>query len=90
MKLLDIVHRFPDPVAWHESDNIPRSELGFSVRVLYEHLTQDHDMAGRRSKLIDRHVAWIHQELLGCRPSKVLDLGCGPGLYTFFASNHQE
>ncbi len=82
MQLLDIIHRFPDPVAWQEGDNIPWSEPGFSARMLHEHLTQDHDMASRRSELIDRHVAWIHQELLGEQPSKVLDLGCGPGLYS--------
>ncbi len=82
MRLLDIVHRLPDAIAWHEGDNIPWSEPGFSARMLHEHLTQDHDMASRRSELIDRHVDWIHQEMLACRPSKVLDLGCGPGLYT--------
>jgi 2-polyprenyl-3-methyl-5-hydroxy-6-metoxy-1,4-benzoquinol methylase len=27
-------------------------------------------------------VAWIHAELLGGTPTDVLDLGCGPGLYT--------
>ena len=81
MRLLDIVHRLPDAIAWHEGDNIPWSEPGFSAGMLHEHLTQDHDMASRRSELIDRHVDWIHQEMLTCRPSKVLDLGCGPGLY---------
>jgi SAM-dependent methyltransferase len=50
--------------------------------MLAEHLTQTHDRASRRSQLIDQHVAWIHQALLGEQPTHVLDLGCGPGLYT--------
>ena len=31
---------------------------------------------------LERHVEWVHRELLGGSPSRVLDLGCGPGLYT--------
>ncbi len=47
-----------------------------------EHLSQEHDAASRRSVVIDRQVEWIHRDLLGGRPVRVLDLGCGPGLYT--------
>jgi SAM-dependent methyltransferase len=50
--------------------------------MLREHLSQAHDLASRRSALIDQHVSWIHRCLLGERPSRILDLGCGPGLYT--------
>ena len=50
--------------------------------MLDEHLSQSHDAASRRFERIDRHVAWIHRELLKKVPTKVLDLGCGPGLYT--------
>jgi SAM-dependent methyltransferase len=39
-------------------------------------------MASRRTERIDAHVAWIHQTVLAGRPTKVLDLACGPGLYT--------
>src|SRR5262249_28809074 len=49
---------------------------------LREHLSQEHDAASRRRATIDGHVAWIHQALLGGQPRSVLDLGCGPGLYT--------
>ncbi len=31
---------------------------------------------------IEAQVDWIHQHLLEGRPAKVLDLACGPGLYT--------
>jgi SAM-dependent methyltransferase len=61
---------------------IPWDEPGFSARMLVEHLSQDHDAASRRFVTIDAHVAWIHRELLDGRPSRILDLGCGPGLYT--------
>jgi SAM-dependent methyltransferase len=41
-----------------------------------------HDAASRRSETIDRHINWIHDQLLSGQPTKILDLGCGPGLYT--------
>jgi SAM-dependent methyltransferase len=50
--------------------------------MLQEHLSQEHDAASRRLTAIERHVHWIHSELLSSHPIKILDLGCGPGLYT--------
>lgn len=59
--------------------------------MLKEHLSQVHDRASRRSEVIDDQVEWIHRQVLRGRPSKILDLGCGPGLYTsrFAARGHQ-
>ena len=70
------------PEPWAEGDNIPWNEPGFSRRMLREHLSQSHDLASRRYEKIDAHVKWIHREVLSGRPAKILDLGCGPGLYT--------
>jgi SAM-dependent methyltransferase len=81
MNLIDIINRTSPPEPWSEGDNIPWNEPGFSQRMLKEHLTQDHDMASRKLVNIERHVAWIHTRLLEERPSCILDLGCGPGLY---------
>lgn len=70
---------------WSAQDHhgeIPWHEPGFSERMLAEHLSQEHDRASRRLETIDRHVAWIHETVLGSAPSRILDLGCGPGLYT--------
>jgi len=69
------------PVAWADGGKIPWNEPGFSERMLREHLTQDHDLASRRTEHIESAVRWIHEDLLGGKPSRILDLGCGPGLY---------
>ncbi|HEY3290644.1 MAG TPA: class I SAM-dependent methyltransferase [Anaerolineae bacterium] len=82
MKLIDIINRRLEPVPWDEGDNIPWNESGFSERMLLEHLSQEHDAASRRSVKLDQHVEWIQREVLHGRPSRILDLGCGPGLYT--------
>jgi SAM-dependent methyltransferase len=51
--------------------------------MLKEHLSQAHDAASRRFEIIDRHVVWIHDQVLKGKPARILDLGCGPGLYTY-------
>jgi SAM-dependent methyltransferase len=81
MNLSDIVGRDAAPEPWAEGDNIPWNESGFSARMLREHLSQGHDLASRRSETIARHVDWIAREVLGPAPARLLDLGCGPGLY---------
>ena len=80
MQLIDVVKRSPAPQPWAEGDNIPWNDPAFSERMLKEHLPPN-SRASRRFDIIDRHVAWIHQTVLSSRPTRVLDLGCGPGLY---------
>ncbi len=70
------------PVPWEDGGKIPWDEPGFSARMLREHLTQDHDRASRRLAVIERQVSWIHETILENEPARVLDLGCGPGLYS--------
>ncbi len=81
MNLIDIVNRTPIPEPWAEGEKIPWNEPAFSARMLKEHLSQEHDAASRRFSVIDAHVAWIHRQILDGKPARVLDLGCGPGLY---------
>ena len=78
----DIVTRTNPPSPWSEGDNIPWDEPAFSERMLAEHLDQGHDLASRRTEKIDQQVRWIHEAVLDERPTRILDLACGPGLYT--------
>lgn len=72
MHLLDLVSRCP-PQPWIDGGKIPWDEAGFSARMLQEHLSQEHDAASRRLNLIDRHVTWLHDHVLGgqlaCKPN---------------------
>jgi SAM-dependent methyltransferase len=82
MDMIDIIHRPPVPVPWSEGEKIPWNDPGFSQRMLLEHLSQEHDAASRRIETIEKHVEWIQHSVLSGQPAKILDLGCGPGLYT--------
>ena len=79
--ILEIVNRTPKPAPWTEGDNIPWNDPEFSERMLAEHLNQEHDLASRKGATIDEHVDWLVATVLEGRPARVLDLGCGPGLY---------
>ena len=81
MKLSDLVTR-EAPKPWAGRSKLPWNDPGFSRRMLREHLSQQHDRASRRLDTIDRQVGWIHRTLLRGESGHVLDLGCGPGLYT--------
>ena len=76
-----IIQRPQPPQPWAEGDNIPWNDPDFSRRMLTEHLSQEHDLASRRTEIIDKQVNWIHKNLLNEQPTRILDLGCGPGLY---------
>jgi SAM-dependent methyltransferase len=81
VKLADLIARRLAPLPWSEGEKIPWHDPAFSRRMLDEHLSQAHDAASRRTPIIAAQVAWIHDSLLGGQRTRILDLGCGPGLY---------
>jgi SAM-dependent methyltransferase len=80
--LTDLIRRDMFPKPWVEGEKIPWNDPEFSQRMLKEHLSQKHDAASRRTSIIKKHVNWIHNFVLDEVPSRILDLGCGPGLYS--------
>ena len=82
LDLMGVVQRSRKPAPWAEGEKIPWNEPGFSRRMLHVHLSQEHDWASRRATTIQKQVDWIHKEVLSSQPARILDLGCGPGLYT--------
>ena len=84
MNILDLIGQVDSAGT---SCKIPWNEPAFSQRMLANHLSQEHDWASRRRRIISRHVDWLTGELdKGApepgSPADVLDLGCGPGFYT--------
>ena len=66
---------------WDRAYKIPWDDPGFSRRMLAEHLSQEHDLASRKREIIRTQVRWIHENICNNTPAKLLDIGCGPGLY---------
>lgn len=81
MNLLEFILSGAHATGNEKGSKIPWDDPDFSRRMLENHLSQEHDWASRRTSIIERHTAWIAGQLRR-RPSRVLDLGCGPGFYT--------
>ena len=63
-----------DPLFWDDPH--------ISAQMLEVHLNPDIDAASRSSETIDRSVKWLIENLELKAGDFLLDLGCGPGLYT--------
>ncbi len=70
-----------EAVLWDGNYKIPWGDPDFSRRMLAEHLSQEHDLASRKRQMIRTQVQWIHEHICNNTPAKLLDIGCGPGLY---------
>lgn len=66
--------RYTTPDFWNEPH--------VSRFLLQEHLNPGSDLASRNHAFIDRSVDWIIEEFEITERSGILDLGCGPGMYT--------
>jgi SAM-dependent methyltransferase len=53
-----------------------------SQQMLLTHLDPATDLASRKPEIIDRTIEWITADSALASGSKIIDLGCGPGLYT--------
>ena len=51
-------------------------------QMLQYHLGESHDIASRRPEIINNIINWISEKLNLSDGMHLLDLGCGPGLYT--------
>ena len=52
-----------------------------STQMLAAHLNPENDLASRRPETIDRSIDWLIKHLNLLPGARVIDLGCGPGLY---------
>ena len=53
-----------------------------SAKMLSYHLNEDIDVSSRRGQFIDASIRWMIKHFKLCEHNRVVDFGCGPGLYT--------
>lgn len=82
MILVDIVNRNRIPQAWGEGEYLPWEDPRFSEMMMKERYGFDTEPSSALTEAVEKDVGWIHDNLLGGGKTKILHLGCGPGLYT--------
>lgn len=77
-KLFQIVNK---PHLYSPGNSFMWNDPHISQYLLETHLNEDIDLASRRRSQINKTIKWITEQLPQ-RTLNILDLGCGPGLYT--------
>ncbi len=79
------------PAIYSESSSKFWDDAHISKGMLAAHLNPTWDAATRNHQFIDQSVAWIIDVLPPSPYHKLLDLGCGPGIYAerFYESGYQ-
>ncbi len=81
MKISDIHHHTTKPELYEEGNAIMWTDEHISKQLLRVHLNPEVDLASRKAESIKRTVDWILSNVAG-NQLQILDLGCGPGLYS--------
>lgn len=90
MKILDIHNKAVKPALYEKGNSVMWTDEHISQQLLHVHLNQEVDLASRKSGTINSTVEWI-LENAEKKQLNILDLGCGPGLYSeIFAKKGHE
>ncbi|MDD4075848.1 MAG: methyltransferase domain-containing protein [Eubacteriales bacterium] len=76
----ELLHLGKRPSLWQRSAESLWDDSHIQKMMLESHLNPNSDNASRRADIIERSVKWLCKQIPPC--AKILDLGCGPGLYT--------
>jgi 2-polyprenyl-3-methyl-5-hydroxy-6-metoxy-1,4-benzoquinol methylase len=79
--IIDLLKKFDKPEPFAKSTAPFWDDPYISEQMLKAHLDPNIDLASRKHDTIDRSVEWIVKELSLQKGNRILDLGCGPGLY---------
>ena len=81
MNIQELIEKGQKPEIYTEGTAVMWVDEYISTQLLDTHLNQDTDLASRKETTISATIKWILCKVPGGRLN-ILDLGCGPGLYT--------
>ncbi|MEJ2750155.1 MAG: class I SAM-dependent methyltransferase, partial [Anaerolineae bacterium] len=77
-----IYNRPERPSPWTTGGNLPWNDPDFSRRMLREHLDESHGAASRQTPEREMLLNWLWEKLELAPEQRLLDVTCGPGLYS--------
>ncbi|MEJ6950002.1 class I SAM-dependent methyltransferase [Natronospora cellulosivora (SeqCode)] len=81
MNFKKILSLLKKPELFERSEEIFWKDPYISEKLLEAHLNPDWEAASRKHSTIEKTVKWLDENVFEKKDSKILDLGCGPGLY---------
>lgn len=81
MKIQNLITASQKPDIYTQGTAVMWVDEYISTQLLETHLNQDIDLASRKKTTISSTIEWILNKVPG-NNLKILDLGCGPGIYT--------
>lgn len=90
MKINELINITEKPALYEKGNSFMWTDPHISKQLLQVHLNPDIDLASRKKSTIEKTAKWILETQKGTSKLNILDLGCGPGLYTeiFAQSGH--
>ncbi len=80
--LARVIGREANPQGWVRGGDFPWHEPEFGRRALAEHLDDSHPAASQPPEERTRQIDWLIDEIGLIPGQRVLDVACGPGLYS--------
>lgn len=77
----DLIKRLQRPEKFKRSDKMFWKDPHISKYLLEAHLNPNHEAASRNPDFIDKSVQFIEETATKKEDRKIIDFGCGPGLY---------
>jgi 2-polyprenyl-3-methyl-5-hydroxy-6-metoxy-1,4-benzoquinol methylase len=88
MKITDIISKSEKPTIYEKGNSFMWTDSYISKQILNIHLNPEIDLGSRKMSTIQKTANWILDSQREKSNLKILDLGCGPGLYSeIFARN---
>lgn len=81
MKIINIINQSQKPELYTRGNAVMWTDPHISKQLLDIHLNPEIDLASRKKVTIEKTIEWIFEQVEN-KELKILDLGCGPGLYT--------
>lgn len=81
MNITDIIQNSGKPELYEDGTKFMWADEHISEQLLQIHLNPDIDLGSRKHSTIQKTIDWIMAEVPYDRSLKILDLGCGIGLY---------
>ncbi|UJH67478.1 class I SAM-dependent methyltransferase [Allomuricauda sp. SCSIO 65647] len=91
MDINEIIKKVTKPNLYEKGTSFMWTDPYISKQLLQVHLNPDIDIGSRKKSTIEKTAQWILESHDSSGELKILDLGCGPGLYAeiFAKSGHE-